>query len=52
MYQTFRWAFAHTMKVEDAFIKLQKCTMGTRSPDEYIAEFNDLSKQAKWDTAS
>jgi len=32
MYQTFKRAFAHTTKVEDAFIKLQKCTMGLAPP--------------------
>ena len=52
MYQTFKQAFAHTTKVEDAFIKLQKCTMGNRSPNEYIAEFNELSKRAKWEATS
>jgi hypothetical protein len=49
MLQQFTRAFTHTMEADDAFIELQNCKMGERSPDEYIAEFNELSRKAHWD---
>jgi hypothetical protein len=49
MLQTFTRAFTHTTEADDAFIELQNCKMGERSPDKYIAEFNELSRKAHWD---
>jgi hypothetical protein len=49
MLQHFTRAFTHTTEADDAFIELQNCKMGERSPDEYIAEFNELSRKAHWD---
>jgi hypothetical protein len=49
MLQQFTRAFTHTTEADDAFIELQNCKMGERSPDEYIAEFNELSRKAHWD---
>jgi hypothetical protein len=49
MLQQFTRAFTHTMEADNAFIELQNCKMGEHSPDEYIAEFNELSRKAHWD---
>jgi hypothetical protein len=49
MLSQFTRAFTHTTEADDAFIELQNCKMGERSPDEYIAEFNELSRKAHWD---
>lgn len=49
MYHNFLRAFHYGTKEEDTFIKLQKCKMGERSPDEYIAEFNELIQRANWE---
>jgi hypothetical protein len=52
MSRAFKRAYDHSTKEEDAFMKLQKCQMGNRTPDDYIAEFNELIRKAHWeDTA-
>jgi len=50
--QEFWWAFADTALEQHAYGELANCTMGSKSIDEYIANFEHLLQKAGWDHIS